>query len=598
MKTKLNLLAAGIFLAALSTGFGQPIIINQPQSQTNAVGTTATFWVEATNSAPLAYQWQKFVAANWSDLATRTNATLVFTNVQTSDAADYRVAITNVDGATNSDVAHLYVITPPRITPTITLQHQAVHVGTNASFAVTASGTAPLSYQWRLDGHDLSGQTSNKLTFSVVQPADEGDYTVVVTNVAGTVTSEPARLWVVPPASAFIKGNFTNQAGVRLPYFYLLPTNYTTTCRYPLLFTFHGLPNDETMITTPHYGYPGYANLPATKVFASYRQQEMDPMILLWPVRRAGDGYADWTFQYLQLASDLLGRFLSEVSIDTNRVYVAGYSQGVNAAWDLMGMRPGFFAGAAIGAGWQGVTPAAAIKDVPIWALCAQDDDAGQIGNTRSFVTALRRAGGNPIYTEFVSGGHLGGIFMGVCTPAFVNWILSQRRGVPGTAEPLVAITTPTVAAIYLTGMTNLNLAGFAAALGRDVTRVTWTNFANNAKGVATGSNLWSVTNIPLAARRTNVIAVVATTTSWAPAFGGNTTFNDILTVIQSPIRATLVLQDTQAILNWSGGGAPYRVQRATDLAVGDWTDFLTNVVPPVSLPLAGAAGFYRIVGQ
>ena len=53
MKTKLNLLAAGIFLAALSTGFGQPIIINQPQSQTNAVGTTATFWVEATNSAPL-----------------------------------------------------------------------------------------------------------------------------------------------------------------------------------------------------------------------------------------------------------------------------------------------------------------------------------------------------------------------------------------------------------------------------------------------------------------------------------------------------------------------------------------------------------------
>ena len=518
--------------------------------------------------------------------------------MQTSDAADYRVAVTNVDGATNSDVAHLTVVVAPRITYTVSLQHQAVDIGRNASFTVTASGTAPLSYQWRLDGQDLSGQTSNKLSFSAVQPADEGDYTVVVTNVVGSVTSEPTRLWVVPPATEFIKGNLTNQAGVRLPYFYLLPTNYTATRRYPLLFSFHGLPNDETMINTPNYGYPGYANLPATKVFASYRQQEMDPMILLWPVRRAGDAYADWTPQYLQLASNLVDRFLSEFSIDTNRVYVSGYSQGVNAAWDMIGMRPGFFAGAAIGAGCQGGTPAAAIKNMPIWALCAQDDDAGQIGNTRSFVTALRRAGGNPIYTEYVSGGHLGGIFMGVCTPAFVNWMLPQRRGVPGTAEPLVSITAPTEAAIYLTGMTNLNLAGSAAALDRNITQVAWTNFANNAKGVASGTNVWSVVNIPLVANKTNIVVVVGTTTSWAPAFGGNTTFNDTLTVVQSPIRATLTLQGTELILNWTGGGPPYRAQRATDLAAGDWTDFLPNVVPAVSLPLDGESGFYRIVGQ
>lgn len=595
MKTKLNLLAAGIYLAALGTGLGQPVITTQPQNQTNVVGTTATFWVEATNSAPLAYQWQKFVAANWSDLADRTNATLVLTNVQTSDAADYRVAVTNVDGATNSDVAHLYVLTPPRITYTISLQHQAVDIGSNASFAVTAFGTAPLSYQWRLDGHDLSGQTSNKLSFSGAQPADEGDYTVVVTNVAGAVTSEPARLWVVPLAAGFIKGNLTNQAGVRLPYFYLLPTNYTTTRRYPLLFYFHGYPGDETMITTPGYGYPGYANLPATKVFASYRQQEMDPMILLWPVRRAGEATYDWSSQYRQLASDLLDKFPTEFSIDTNRVYVTGYSQGVNAAWDLMGMRPGFFAGAAIGAGTQGSTPAAVIKNVPLWAWCASDDNPG---NTRSFVTALRRAGGNPIYTEYVSGGHLGGIGMGCCNPAFVNWLLSQRRGLASTNEPILAITNPVPQAVHFTGATNLNLAGTAAALDRDVTRVTWTNYANNVKGVASGTNLWSGTNIPLLANKTNVIAVVATITSWAPAYGGNTTFNDTLTVIQSPIRATLAFQGTQAILNWTGGGPPYRVQRATDLAVGDWTDFLMNVVPPVSLPLDGAAGFYRIVGQ
>ena len=49
MKTALNLLTVGLFLATLGTGFGQPVIITQPQSQTNIVGTTAIFWVEATN---------------------------------------------------------------------------------------------------------------------------------------------------------------------------------------------------------------------------------------------------------------------------------------------------------------------------------------------------------------------------------------------------------------------------------------------------------------------------------------------------------------------------------------------------------------------
>ena len=79
---------------------------------------------------------------------------------------------------------------------------------------------------------------------------------------------------------------------------------------------------------------------------------------------------------------------------------------------------------------------------------------------------------------------------------------------------------------------------------------------------------------------------------------GGTTTFNDTLTVIQSPIQATLGWQGAEALLNWTGGGPPYRVQRATDLNAGNWTDFLPNATPPVTLPLDGEAGFYRILGQ
>jgi hypothetical protein len=152
--------------------------------------------------------------------------------------------------------------------------------------------------------------------------------------------------------------------------------------------------------------------------------------------------------------------------------------------------------------------------------------------------------------------------------------------------------------AIHQTGATNLSLSGAAAALGQSVTQVTWTNLANNAKGIAAGSNTWGVTGLPLAVNKTNLIIVVGTTTSWLPAFGGATTFNDSISVVQSPLRTTLALQGTNAVLNWTGGGSPYRVQRATDLTAGDWAEFLTDAVPPVFLPTEGQAGFYRVVGQ
>jgi len=479
----------------------------------------------------------------------------------------------------------------PVITPTASLQHSAVFLGRNATFSVTASGTAPRSYQWRRDGVDLLGKTNVSLTITAAQPADEGDYTVVVTNLAGAVASAPARLYVVPPVTQMIRGDLTNAAGLRLPYFYLLPTNYVSTRSYPLICMFHGMSDDETSLlsTAASAGGAGFA-------WASYRQQATDPTIVVWPTRRAGDH--EWTDQYVAQVSGLWDRLISQFNIDTNRVYVGGWSEGGHAVWDSLGLRPGFFAGAIIMAGWQGNAPAAAIKHVPLWVFHAADDSSVSVNDSRTLVRALRQTGGNPIYTEYKSGDHYNGIKMAECTPAMIDWWLAQRRGTVVTNEPLLAITSPTPAASFTTAAATLDLAGSAAALGQPVTLVTWTNLANNVKGTASGTNAWSVTGIPLVANKTNLLIVTATTTSWAPAYGGNTTFNDTLTVIHSPIRAALTLQGTGLLLNWTGGGAPFCVQRATDLVAGDWRDLRTNAVPPVSLPLEAGNAFYRLVGH
>ena len=82
--------------------------------------------------------------------------------------------------------------------PSISSQPQNVTVaaGSSASFTVTASGSGPLSYQWRLNGADVAGATSSTYAMTNVQPAQAGSYAVVVRNAGGSVTSNAATLTV------------------------------------------------------------------------------------------------------------------------------------------------------------------------------------------------------------------------------------------------------------------------------------------------------------------------------------------------------------------------------------------------------------------
>ncbi len=485
----------------------------------------------------------------------------------------------------------------PQIIFSVSFQQSAVDLGKTNTFTVSVAGDPPLAFQWRLGESDLPGQTNSSLAVGPAHAADEGDYSVVVTNLFGAVTSSPIRFWVVPSETNFVKDNFTNTAGLRLPYFYLSPGGYDPARRYPLVYWLHGMPGDETDITNANFGLPSYGSNPCLKVVASFRQQETDPVILVWPTRRAGDAYVGWTAQYLQLLCGLLDHLLLQFSVDTNRIYVEGISEGFHATWDLLGMRPGLFAAGRISAGWKGNVSAASIKDVPLWIWCARNDEAGQLPNTQQAIRALRLVGGNPIYTEYQTGGHGNGIGIGYMTPVIVDWLLAQRRGQPSTNQPLLTITSPTVGPLLTTAATNLALAGSAAALGQNVTRVTCSNLTFNLSASTSGTNSWTASNVPLRAGNTNLITVTAATTSWASAYGGETTFSDALSVFSSPIRASLSLGATGTLLNWTGGTSPFQVERATELTPADWIVILTNATPPVDLPVGADAEFYRVSG-
>lgn len=88
-------------------------------------------------------------------------------------------------------------------------QSQTVVSGNNVTFTVTAGGNPAPTYQWYVGSVALSGATSSTLTLSAVRASDAGDYTVVVTNALGSITSAKATLTVTaapatppPPASS------------------------------------------------------------------------------------------------------------------------------------------------------------------------------------------------------------------------------------------------------------------------------------------------------------------------------------------------------------------------------------------------------------
>jgi hypothetical protein len=84
-------------------------------------------------------------------------------------------------------------------------------VGSNVTFTVTAVGQLPLSYQWRSNGTNINGATASSLVLMNAQLSDGGSYSVVVSNVAGTVTSSNATLTVnLPPAAVVVRS--TNAA--------------------------------------------------------------------------------------------------------------------------------------------------------------------------------------------------------------------------------------------------------------------------------------------------------------------------------------------------------------------------------------------------
>lgn len=202
----LPLLLWGCLSIIASAHAQSPSIVVPPASQSSAVGGTIQFTVSATGGGTLFYQWRKnstnLANGTFSGRATvsgATTTTMTLAGVTTNDQANYTCYITNTTGSITSSVASLSIF----VAPAITTQPGSYNTNTGASvtFSVTASGTAPLSYQWYDNGSPISGATLSSYNLSGLLTSDSGTYNVRVSNAAGNATSSNAVLNVgIAPA--------------------------------------------------------------------------------------------------------------------------------------------------------------------------------------------------------------------------------------------------------------------------------------------------------------------------------------------------------------------------------------------------------------
>lgn len=206
-QTESNAASLTVSVAAIA-----PSITSGPNDLSVQIGQRVEFNVVVNGSAPLIFQWNK----DSISIPTSTNSSLVISSAQLSDAGIYSVIVRNSAGQANSRLARLSVI-QSTTAPSISNQPEPINLfeGQTAIFSVAASGTAPLSYQWQRDHLNIPGANGAVYQIDSVAVSDSGSYSVLVSNIAGSVSSQSVPLSISKsPAAGLV--SFTIDAGKSL----------------------------------------------------------------------------------------------------------------------------------------------------------------------------------------------------------------------------------------------------------------------------------------------------------------------------------------------------------------------------------------------
>ena len=230
---------------------------------------------------------------------------------------------------------------------------------------------------------------------------------------------EGARMLAAP----FDEGTFVNKQGDTMQYRLMMPLDYDSSKKYPIVVCLHGSSGSG------HDNVKQIAACLPAAWLANDENRKKYPSILFVPQcpERKTWGGLKGAPSVEDLVVEALRSLEKALPIDTARRYVAGNSMGGYGAWLLAGKYPELFAAAIPICGGGDPLLAQQLVNVPIWAFHGEKDMNVPVSGSRDVIDAVKKAGGNPTYTEFPHKAH--DITKEVmATPGLLDWLFAQRK--------------------------------------------------------------------------------------------------------------------------------------------------------------------------
>ena len=250
------------------------------------------------------------------------------------------------------------------------------------------------------------------------------DYAVVLVVMLGLTQAVRAE-------EPFEAHSFKDAKGKELPYRLLKPVNYDPQQKYPCIIFFHGV------------GERGTDNISQLKngirSWATEENRKKFPCFIVAPQCFPGQQWVDtpWTLDHhtmpkepteaMRMAMELLAGLPKEYSIDTKRLYASGVSYGGFGAWDAITRYPDVFAACVPVCGGADEARAPLVAKLPIWAFHGDQDGVVKTIRSRNMIEAIKKAGGNPKYTEYKGVGH-DSWNKAFAEPDVLPWLFEQKK--------------------------------------------------------------------------------------------------------------------------------------------------------------------------
>lgn len=233
------------------------------------------------------------------------------------------------------------------------------------------------------------------------------------------------------PAEGFLAGSYHSPSGETMRYRLFVPPGYVAAKKYPLVLWLHNAAGRGADNLAQISG----SNFAGSHIWITPENLKKYHAFVLAPQVEETKGWArphaNTPPVSIRLALEILDTVEKSYAINHDRVYVVGQSMGGEGVWRALSIDPHRFAAAIALCGYGDTWMIGRVAKVPVWIFQGQADALVPVGHARSWVEALRQAGGEPKYSEYPDIGH--NVWdVAFAEPQVVPWLMSHTREAHG----------------------------------------------------------------------------------------------------------------------------------------------------------------------